>query len=170
MNKQLEDFYLNNGTDDKERTLEFILAQDDEWWEFTHDFIQWVFPTATKSGFNPNAPLLIKDSVMSYQPNNLNDNYNFERSCLRFVRFLELDSDKPWWVDNAPHNYLRITRFLESIKIVLLRQIAYGDLYTPDMIKVISPQLKRIAENNPNDLLYVYNNYWAPAGGLEIIK
>jgi len=63
----LIDFFYFGGTDDKERTLEFILSQPDDWLESTHDYIQassvelvgnfsW-FPSWNSAGFDCHAQL-----------------------------------------------------------------------------------------------------------------
>lgn len=56
--RPLVDFYLGTAPDDHGRTFDAILAHDDEWLEYTHNFIQWLFPLTSNSGANPTAPTL----------------------------------------------------------------------------------------------------------------
>lgn len=126
---RITDFYLNNGTDDNGRTLDFILAQNDIWWEGCHDHIQWVFPTVRPSMMNHKAPVLTLLDV-EYFRGSLTLRCNLARSYHRFLSFLGLEYDEcndyvhtgdnfitilksVWLTPN--HNYLRITRVLECL-------------------------------------------------------
>ena len=51
-------FYEGRGADDCGRTLEDIMKFDFHTLEYTHDYIQWLFPTDTRSRFQPDAPLV----------------------------------------------------------------------------------------------------------------
>ena len=52
------DYYLGIGADHMGRKLEEVLAREQNWFENTHDYIQWLFPLYVGSKFNPNAPVL----------------------------------------------------------------------------------------------------------------
>ena len=54
--KQLAAFLSGKSGDAKGRTLNFMIKQDDNWWENNHDFIQWMFPTDEESRFVKDAP------------------------------------------------------------------------------------------------------------------
>jgi hypothetical protein len=54
--RRLIEFYGFGGVDDKGRSLTHILAQDYDWLENTHDYIQWVFPNVEPSSVTPLAP------------------------------------------------------------------------------------------------------------------
>lgn len=81
-------------------TLHDIIDKDDEWWEHTHDFIQWLFPDYQPSSCNKTAPIWegekyekpIADLVVA-----------------RFLKFL-----KNYYVTG--HNALRITRAIKSMR------------------------------------------------------
>ena len=51
-------FYRRGAADDRGRTLDAILAWDDNRLEAVHDYIQWLFPLDEPSRFNPSATLL----------------------------------------------------------------------------------------------------------------
>jgi hypothetical protein len=51
-------FYAGTGPDDRGRFLREIHQWPDDELEHTHDYIQWLFPLAERSGFNPEAPTL----------------------------------------------------------------------------------------------------------------
>src|SRR5262245_52979525 len=59
------DFY-SGGRDTEGRTLDEILAWDDDRREAVHDYIQWVFPTRQPSGVNPDAPLVTEATVRAF--------------------------------------------------------------------------------------------------------
>ena len=62
-------FYRGDAPDARGRTLDDILAWDDEQLEAVHDYIQWLFPLDEPSRFNPDAPLLTPaDRVAFLQP------------------------------------------------------------------------------------------------------
>uniref|UniRef100_A0A7S4VBV3 Opioid growth factor receptor (OGFr) conserved domain-containing protein n=1 Tax=Alexandrium monilatum TaxID=311494 RepID=A0A7S4VBV3_9DINO len=135
-------FYRGTGTDDKGRTLEEILAWNDDRMEYVHDFIQWIFPTDEASKFNRHAPLLTADVVDVF----LRDpeiRANLRRSFRRFLAFLGLEiraTAQPMTVDKAKnfnrrvptcwqafgfmgnHNWLRISRVLHCLGMVQMEE------------------------------------------------
>jgi hypothetical protein len=63
--KGLLDHYRECGLKqyNRSRYLEEILSQSDDWFDYTHDCIQCLFPNKRLSGVLPNAPLLDKETV-----------------------------------------------------------------------------------------------------------
>jgi hypothetical protein len=153
MNEQLLYFYLNEGTDNRDRMLCEIVNKDDTWWEKSHDFIQWVFPTTQLSAINPHAPIVDVDDIVAFR-NNPTVQENLERSLIRFMRFLRLDQSNPWWVYASPHNYMRITRALLSLNTVLNDSAIAMMLYS---------QVRRLAETHPTRLDMSLTEFWTPA-------
>ena len=47
-------------------TFESIMSADPAWMEETHDYVQWLFPTETKSRFNRNAPVLEELDIVTF--------------------------------------------------------------------------------------------------------
>lgn len=92
----------------KERTFEELLNMDDEFWEECHHFIQWMFPTRTKSQYCETAPILT-ECIARQIPQN-----HFLRAVKRFGEFIS-NTD----MTQYNHNYLRMTRLLESIALIL---------------------------------------------------
>ncbi|MBS4095852.1 MAG: hypothetical protein KGZ83_03330 [Sulfuricella sp.] len=112
------------------RTWDEILAQDDEWLECRHDFIQWLFPLATPSRANLSAPLLGPADIDAFRTDPL-----LRRKLLlsldRMLRFYGLKrtdggiaKDAAWgqrkknWFVRPTHNNLRITRVLKSLAVL----------------------------------------------------
>lgn len=112
------------------RTWDEILAQDDEWLEYRHDFIQWLFPLVAPSGANLAAPLLSRADIDAFRNEPV-----LRRKLLlsldRMLRFYGLKrtgngivKDPGWskrkqnWFVRPTHNNLRITRMLKSLMVL----------------------------------------------------
>jgi len=107
----IKSFYLGEEPYTNGVLLHQVLDANDAWWEKQHDFIQWIFPTKTRSEFNPNAPILTKLDAEF-----LSQRTVYSIAMLRFEQFLETAT--------TFHNRLRITRAIESITLVLGRSAA----------------------------------------------
>jgi len=130
---QLTEFYLGEGKDCEQRTLHEILAEDDGYLEFCHDYIQWLFPLAESSNFNPDAPIVTEEDVQAFKTDPMLP-HNMRKSFRRFLNFLGLRYDeKVKWVfkdvnykeamwKHTNHNWLRITRVLASLKLFGLEE------------------------------------------------
>ena len=128
----LIDFYCGSGTDHRGRRFDELLRLDDVQLERLHDYIQWLFPTVTASGFNPEAPTLDATTATRLR----SDPVAQQRLRAAFVRMLafyglELDDIDPsdpdiglaphfearsrTWLTAGNHNYRRLTRILECL-------------------------------------------------------
>lgn len=126
----LVDFFSGVGTDDRGRRLDFIVDQSDEWLECTHDYIQWLFPLAVKSGANPDAPLVSDGLVDLFRVNQTAQNnmlrgldrmlsfYGLQRSNKTITKGASWHFRKENWFLSPTHNDLRITRMLKSMQIL----------------------------------------------------
>jgi len=133
---RLADFFLGNGNDDKGRPLLLIVNKSDEWLESTHDYIQWLFPLAEKSGANPTAPLIDINLVSLFQFNTTAQQ-NYLLGLDRMLSFYGLERHektitkgegwnyrKEFWFVTPTHNDLRITRILKSMSILGFNDLA----------------------------------------------
>lgn len=99
-------FLSNKGKDSSGRTISEIISQDCVWWERNHDFIQWVFPTKTRSNFNPDAPIVDKIELTE-------ENYKWIHiATVTFINYFTLYTDEKYHYDYN-HWWLRLSRFLE---------------------------------------------------------
>jgi len=127
------DFY-NGGRDSDGRTLEAILAWNDERLEAVHDFIQWVFPSRQPSTVNPFAPLVTDETVRAFDRDAaLRDRIRLAlKRMLRFYGLrsrdgrVEIDerafpSRSGVWLAPGNHNHLRLTRIMDSLSTLGLR-------------------------------------------------
>ena len=89
-----------------------LLAQDDSFFEGSHDYIQWLFPTMEKSRFNTKAPVINDETQVSV----LIDADRMHAAAVRFLEFLT--NTKENWTREGNHNELRITRIIKSLIMV----------------------------------------------------
>lgn len=120
--------FYSGGRDAEGRTLEQILAWNDDLLEGVHDYIQWLFPTCQPSGVNPAAPVVTDATVRMFHsdpelPDRLRaaldrmlafyglrrTNHRIEIDPGRFVTRSRV------WLRPGNHNHLRLTRIMDSL-------------------------------------------------------
>lgn len=140
-------FYLGESPDRRGRTIRKIWAFKDDELEAVHDFIQWLFPLAERSGFNPSAPVLDGGTIQAFreQPElRANLRVSLER-MLRFYGFELVEGETlrvtpapnfaeraDNWLSYSNHNHLRITRILKSLCLLGLKEEADAFFRTLD--------------------------------------
>jgi hypothetical protein len=129
--------FYSGGRDAAGRTLDEILAWDDERLEAVHDYIQWLFPTRQPSGVNPFAPLVTADTVRAFAADEALGQ-GLRRALDRMLAFyglrrqgdqIEIDAARfparaRTWLHPGNHNHLRLTRMMESLAALGLREDA----------------------------------------------
>ena len=111
-----EAFLTNKEPDFKGRFLHDILCFSDEDIENTHDFIQLLFPLDVQSNNAFHGHYLdTEKSVRDIRSNDLAQK-NIIKSSKWFLDFLERDDSWLRWHD---HNYLRITRIIKSLGLLV---------------------------------------------------
>ena len=128
------DFYLEETVDSDGRKITEIWAENDDYFEFCHNYIQWLFPLEEPSNFNPDAPLLTKENIQIFKANPKLRN-NLLTSFVRFLKFLGLEYSSveiferedfnPLLFKFSNHNWFRITRVLKSLKLLGLEKEAH---------------------------------------------
>jgi hypothetical protein len=125
--------FYEGGTDHKGRTLPEILEWPDLQLELTHDYIQWLFPTASPSAVNRSAPLVTPATSAAFakQPA-LRDRllealdrmltfYGLRRSTAADGSVTIEPDPKLFplrageWLHAGSHNHLRLTRIMQSL-------------------------------------------------------
>ena len=111
-----ENFLTNIEPDYKNRFLNDIWNFTDEDIEHTHDFIQLLFPLNEQSesvfhGYYLNT----KSSIINIKSNDLAKS-NIVTSSKWFLNFLERNTH---WRRRHDHNYLRITRIIKSLRLLV---------------------------------------------------
>ena len=111
----------NNEPDFKNRFLKDIWNFSDEDIEYTHDFIQLLFPLNEKSSAISNGIYLdSNEAILSIKANKLATE-NIVKSSKWFLSFLARNSH---WKRKHDHNYLRITRIIKSLRLLVSDQEA----------------------------------------------
>jgi len=141
-----ENFLTNSEPDFKNRFLNDIWNFSDEDIEHTHDFIQLLFPLNEKSesvfhGYYLNT----ESSIINVKSNDLAKS-NIVKSSKWFLSFLERNSH---WRRRHDHNYLRITRIIKSLRLLVsddeadtFYQLMLNILTEEDRLKINSETLE----------------------------
>ncbi|KAF2836271.1 hypothetical protein M501DRAFT_912189, partial [Patellaria atrata CBS 101060] len=120
--------------DSRGRTLNQIIGWNDQKLEWSHDYIQTLFPLPEGSLFNWDVPLIDEPTFEAFRSrSDLRD--SLRRSLTRMLSFygfeLNSSSGKPEvdlkadhearfrnWVMRSNHNHLRITRIIRSLRVL----------------------------------------------------
>lgn len=122
-------FLRGEGPDGENRSLDSILNQNDEWWEESHNFVQWLFPNTAASDYVVGAPVLSL-SQMAQLGRDATARAGLLRADARFLHFLGLcrttagqvielppepEALSHPWLRRPDHNDLRVTRLLHCL-------------------------------------------------------
>lgn len=119
-------------------SLHDMIAMSDEQIEQTHTCIQWLFPLFEESRKTPGSPVLEKDEI---EPFLLNHTKAYEKAFRRMMRFYgirmslvdgkvvfgtadDFPDRAPYWLRQKNHNFLRLTRIMQSLCILGQDRIA----------------------------------------------
>lgn len=132
-------FYLGESCDDIGRTIKDIHSWDYDQLEDVHDYIQWLFPLTDRSNFNSSAPLLDKPQIDRFRSddrlkeqlltsfeimlNFYGFNYDDSQGAIQISRSHQYAERKNNLLKH-PHNFLRITRILKSLRLLGLEKYA----------------------------------------------
>jgi len=134
MSDAILEFFRHEKPDSSGRMLRDILAWDDDELEYTHDYIQWVFPNVDASLFNPDAPILSRETIAEFLKDSALRGQlakNFDRMA-HFYGFEVNHADEHTtvvpatyfkdraanWLHARNHNLLRITRILKCLTLL----------------------------------------------------
>lgn len=129
MNKQLINFYTKQGKTPAGVKFTDILSYTPAEFEQYHDFIQWLFPTKTRSRFNPDAPELDNETAEHLIKSKV-FNDRFKIALFRYlsdILGMHIDGGNTVkiavyggkaWQTPTDHNLLRLTRVIESCALL----------------------------------------------------
>ena len=165
-------FYRLEGPDARGRTLLEIWAWDAARLEGVHDYIQWLFPLPEPSAFNPQAPILTRETIAAF----LADAQLRERLLRSLALMLDfyglalesVGNGTPriepgpgfaarsrGWLHAGDHNHLRLTRILTSLRLLGL----------DDHSRALFACLGDIARDHPRAVSATTLDYWRRAAG-----
>lgn len=144
-------FYLGEFPDIEGRMIETIWSWDYRRLEYTHNYIQWLFPVKERSHFNPRAPILDDETIELFKSHPqlkahllqsvkvLLKFYGLqcsreEASEVEITKSSEYFERKQNWLNQDNHNYLRITRILTSLNLLGLGNYAQAFFKCLDQI------------------------------------
>ncbi|MGA2785660.1 MAG: opioid growth factor receptor-related protein [Candidatus Bathyarchaeia archaeon] len=125
-------FYLGERVHPSRYTIDDVWRFSYEQLEKTHDYIQWIFPLTIPSSHVQDIPILNKEEVHEFRTNEIlrPKVLNSFRLMLNFYGF-EMTGDtiipspefknQSGWLYPKNHNYLRISRILESLLLLGFR-------------------------------------------------
>lgn len=150
-------FYRGTACDHSGRLIAEVHQFSNRELEQCHDYIQWLFPLTVRSQFNPTAPVLTEADVATFR-SDLAVHGNFRKSLERILQFYgyEIVAEDPvqifetdeWgnrsvqWISDGNHNYLRITRILQSA--CLLGFESYARAFQARLLKLRDSPYGRI--------------------------
>lgn len=144
-------FYLGEFPDAHGRMIETIWSWDYQRLEYTHNYIQWLFPLKERSHFNPRAPVLKDETIAAFRASEPLQQRLLQsfRVMLKFyglqfdetnegeikiTKSVEYSQRKRVWLSPDNHNYLRITRILTSLRLLGLELYAQAFFNCLDQI------------------------------------
>ena len=122
---ELASFFSDELDHTKYGSFEEILNRDDEFWEKTHDFIQWIFPLNEASRFNQKAPILDHSSIRQL----LASDETKQKLLLGTDRYKSFLKASDRWRSGYDHNHMRISRAIKSLRLLSDDQSANGFKY-----------------------------------------
>lgn len=146
--KRLIDFFdpSTNAVDPRGRSLNDIVGWPDSELEYSHDYIQNLFPLPEGSAFNYAIWLVTEDAYNTFRERpelQASLGKAFDRICtfyglrcertsnaeggstnVRVVRAEHFDDAKSVWLSRFNHNHLRITRIIRSLRVLGLSKEA----------------------------------------------
>jgi hypothetical protein len=147
----LHAFLAGVGRDGRGRLAADVLGFSDRDLEAVHDYIQWLFPLQTRSTAQPHSPILtpIETAAIRDDPRASDTLKAATERMLRFYR------DTHWWLTSHDHNHLRITRILQSLRL----------LVGPDEARTFHKAILALHEAAGAPVNAGSLHYWAQAAG-----
>lgn len=112
--RPLHAFLAGIGPDSRGRYIGDVLGLPDAKLEEIHDYIQWLFPLETRSGAQPNAPVLSESEIQAIRGDKQAAD-NIRQATERMLHFYR---NTQWWLTWQDHNHLRITRIIRSLRLL----------------------------------------------------
>ena len=126
--ENIYNFYVNEEKDLYGRTFNDILNKNKFWLEFSHNYIQRLFPLNENSKYDKTAPILTIELIQNMKNNNI-VRENMLKALdvmLRLYSIQDYPNNIKWhyWITPYNHNYKRLTRIIKSLKLIDLEEYA----------------------------------------------
>jgi hypothetical protein len=118
------EFLEGKGKDSSGRSIDDVLAFDDDALETNHDFIQWLFPLPEPSRAQPSSPILTVQEVTAIRASSAAQK-NLKNAVQRMTLFYQRNDH---WLRAYDHNHLRITRIVRSLALLRSTEAAQAFL------------------------------------------
>lgn len=115
--ESLYDIFKGQGRQEDHKTIEDIYKYNYYMLEMDHSFIQWIFPTFRRSGFNMNAPVLTMEDIKILRQDPI---------IIKWLNLFKCKMFKYWGIQpkdytNAKlldgHDGLRLSRLIECLTL-----------------------------------------------------
>ena len=106
-------------------SVQDILGESDSWLEQCHDYIQWCFPLMSPSRAVPGSPYLRSISEVNDLMTSTKVRENMTALTHRMLRFYKYTTQ---WLNYMDHNHLRISRIIQSLRLICGRNDAVAFL------------------------------------------
>ena len=171
--------YGGEGADHLGRTRSEIVAWSDQRLEYTHDYIQWLFPLTEGSPVNPYAPVLDAETIAEFRArpelrSRLLESfdcmlafYGLRRSGAGVAVISLADNFAARarnWLTAHNHNHLRITRILKCLRLLGLEveSLAFFDCLSGIYATETASSHSRITEES--------FRFWQAAAGIPAAR
>ncbi len=114
ISRPIHAYLSGTGRDGRGRSAGEVIALSDRDLEAYHDWIQWLFPLPNRSAAVPGSPVLTSAEIEAVRAD-ARALDTLQRASARMIRFY--GGTRRW---HAPydHNHLRITRILQSLRLL----------------------------------------------------
>lgn len=164
MSYNIVNFLGGSATDDKGRYFSEVLNYSDRKLEFTHDFIQRVFPTCIPSQVDSSAPVISKEeaNLIKNNPEALINIHCMYKRMMQFyglAEFYDINRIHKWYRPYN-HNLKRLTRIILALRIFGLDADA----------KELYENLKIIENESTSEIISISRQYWERAFTMELFS
>jgi len=164
-------FYRLEGPDSRGRMPSDIWTWDAGRLESVHDYIQWLFPLAEPSAFNPDAPVVTPEVADAFRADPelrarlrrslalMLDFYGLTATGpadeVTIARGADFEAKSRGWLRAGNHNFLRLTRIVASLRLLGLAGHS----------RALQHCLDAIAHDRSDAVSATTREYWRRAGG-----
>jgi hypothetical protein len=160
----LVEFYASRSPDFRGRMIDDVWRMSFEELEYTHDYIQWLFPLRERSAVQPDVPVLDSAAISVFASPDMRARvvrsaevmaafYGFVMTNGKLELAPNAKERQAVWLTRGNHNFLRLTRIMKSLATLSL----------PDLSTAWLDALAHVYETNANVIGAETWRYWKDA-------